>query len=418
MWSSLKLISCLLVASMTLGCSRKTMNARDVRKEQLRINAHKKRMELAPLAGNYRGTMTNVEGSKQDVGIHLEIKDVPETEAGEVDAVLVPTVNASFSLTYGSGTDMQLYSFSTTKADFNGADGKLDLVVSNTQFKDVNLSMHLIGTSLSGTWSSAANSQSGAIELIRVESLSLGGETPSLAGDYKGYFAYDSLQSYQVGFINLVPSVTSGGLNLAASVQMYYGSDHSGEALNYKFEEVEFNSATGSFTLNSEQSDILIKASLASGVITGEWFAKTTGKMGKIHLAKKSSVSPPENHLRLETLKATYRGSLKNTSTSTNLPERIMIGLITTFDPAAPRGLKVTGNVRLYYGPFDSQEFAELPFESIQFDPFRRTVTGKTTGMSHLTVVGSLSSSTKMTGTLSDDSLGQVGTFEVEKYVP
>jgi hypothetical protein len=573
----------------------------------------------------------------------------------------VPTVNGALSLTYGSGSEIELFSFGTSKADFNASDSRLDVVVSNTQFKDINLSLHLAGDKLIGTWSSSSTSQSGDIELTRAKELNLGGETPpvkgtypgvfewnqapyflrgslafstaqdgvdsfhvtaslkvnipsplapetflyefeavefnpltrqismrsetsdiyfvgqldhqdirgnwhskkagllgsakfsyaeisdpegkssspaasgtwfgsvvnarpdtqlperlmlsfnavpekeqpgglalvgsarfyygpfssneyleyrfesidyqpfvrrvvavtqgspkltiqfdmgasaisgritdsslgqvatfsagreppqdagaSMAGEYNGVFLFDSLDAFQIGRINLVPSFSGSGLKLAASVTLFFGDGTSGEALSYRFDETDFNSVTGLLTLSNQSSDIVIKANVANGSMTGEWFSTALGRIGQVKLSKPSPVPDPSDSVRLETIKGTYQGSLRNTSPNTNLPERIMFGLITTIDPTEPRGLKVTGNLRLYYGPFDSTEFVELPFETVQVDPYRRTVAGKTSGALRLTVQGSLSADSKITGTLSDDSLGQVGDFEVEKHV-
>lgn len=643
------------------SCSKKTMNDRDVRKEQLRINAHKKRLELAPLVGTYRGSMMDVSGYKQDVVIQLAVKDVPETEGGQVDPVLMPIVNGALSLTYGGGNDMELLNFGVTKADYNATESKLDMVVTNTQFKEVNLSLLLDNQHLSGSWSSPSSSISGEISLVRTNELKLGGETPAIGGVYqgifdwkdaafytrseltfttaqdtadvfhisahlkvqhvnalanekflyefenvefnplsrqislrndksdiyfvgvlagktitgtwgskrsgalgkatfsnsdlvvptdrklnpvasgvwfakvknltpatqmperlmlnfnaipdatqnggltlngntrlyfgsfssneyleyrfefidyqpfarkivavtqgnpkltmsidltsehtlvgkisdaslgevasfeggrqptadtsdptlalsgihKGYFEYDTLDSYQEVQINLVPSMSPTGIKLAASLLMFYGKQELNEALSYQFDDVEFNSLTGLLTIDKPSSDVVLKANIKNGNITGEWFSKSIGRMGKVFLSR-SGNTPTDGQRRLDRLRGNYRGTLVSTPSGTNLPERIMFGLVTTLDSSVSHGLRVTGNLRLYVGRFESNEFVELPFETVQFDPFRRTISGKTSGQLKLTVQGVVSSDNRISGTLSDDSLGVVGTFEVQ----
>lgn len=658
MFRSAILATLLGVLPGAIGCAKKSMSDRDVRREQLRINAEKKRQELEPLVGNYRGRLTNGNGQDQDVSLHLELKDVPETEGGQVDPVLVPTVNGALSLTYGPGPNIELYSFGTTRADFNASESRLDMIVANSIFKEVNLSLALAGDGLDGTWSSPSTSQSGTIALARSPELYLGGETPSLkgvytgllefrdasyfmrgeltfittqdavdsfhvsaslrasagretfiyefenvefnpltrqvtirseeaeiyfsgqlgdrqirgewfskrsgflgpavfaleqldepqdktenpvasgnwygevkntqsdsrlparlmlgfnavpqadvpggltlvgsvrfyygpfssteyvehrfvsidyqpyarkvvavtegtpkltiqldltnngatgivtdsslgnvasftagrqassdgasslAGPYDGYFLYDSLDAYQATQINLVPASGTGGLKVNASLTMGFGGLGTGEALVYRFDEADFNAVTGVLNLQSEGADVVVKGKVQGNDISGEWFSTTMGRMGRFALTKGTPAAAPNAFSRLEKVKGTYRGALRNTNPDTNLPERVMFGLITNLDPSSPRGLKVTGNLRLYYGPFDSAEYVELPFESLQFDPFRRTVAGKTDGSLRLTVSGTLSNDNQITGTLSDDSLGQVGEFEVEKYEP
>jgi hypothetical protein len=237
----------------------------------------------------------------------------------------------------------------------------------------------------------------------------------SIAGEYNGVFLYESRNAYQMGQINLVPNLTGGGLKLSAAVSLFYGQPNSGELLTYRFDETTFNSVTGLLTLSAETSDTVIKATVSNGEISGEWFSTSLGRMGTIKLSKKTTATAPPTHQRFPTIKGTYQGTLRNTSPDSNLPERILFGLISTLDQAAPRGLRLTGNLRLYYGPFDSHEYVELPFESVQLDPYRRTFTGKTSGSLRLTVQGILAANGGISGNLSDDSLGDVAAFEVAK---
>ena len=655
----------LLIAAMfpifMQGCAKKTMNERDVRREQLRLNAYKKRQEIKPLAGNYRGFIKEAGGFSQEVSLHLELKDIPETEGGQVDPVLLPTVSGALNLTYGTGEELEQISFGTTKADYNSADNRLDVIVSNSLYSDINLSMTRSGDTLIGSWSSPSTSLSGAVELSRTDVLNLGGESDpfggayeglllwsdkdwytggkltlttakdgignfhvtgslkvilqgspsgesfvyeydtvefnplsrqvsirsdsndiyftgqhdgsaisgqwfsrrigligtavfnrkvneipsekinapsasgswfgnitnsgsssqlpekmllsfnivpakdqpgglslvgssrfyygpfssneyleyrfesidyqpfagklvavtagspkltfsidlaegeltgtitdsslgrlatfrsgrdpgpdsgiSLAGTYKGIFLHEIFQDYQNAKIDITPTLADDGLNLSAVLTLFLGPLQSSETLTYSFGEPQFNSVTGALTLTIPGYDVTVKGFLRNGEISGEWHTTSAGRMGPISLKKGTEVQAPANYTLMSTVRGTYQGSLKNTSQSTNLPERIMFGLITTLDPAAPRGLRVTGNLRLYYGSFDSNEFVELPLDSIQFDPYKHTFTGKTSGSLRLTVYGNMTSDHKTTGTLSDDALGQVGEFEVTKNV-
>lgn len=656
----------LLSGLSAFSCSKQTMSERDIRREQLRLNAQKKRQEWTPIAGDYRGILLDQTQGKQDVSLRIEIKDIPEGENGQVDPVLVPSVVGALNLTYGSESEIELFSFAATKSDFNAVESRLDLVVSNSQFKELNLSLLFEDDGLSGTWSSPSTSTSGSLRLARVDSLSLGGETPPIKGsyegvfewidaqyytrgsltistaqdgadsfhlssslrvnlpspvgnesflyefdsvefnplsrqismrsdksdlyfigklenlgiqgqwhskktgligtatlshgnlldpasrivnpaasgswygnvtktnpatnlpenlllnfnsvpnqdepgglglvgsarlffgpfgspdfldfrfqsisylpysrrivavtqgspqltfqidlshesasgritdstlgdiatftasrqipassttpdlslgvdgDYNGFFAFSSSDAYQTGRINLASTVNGGVFKISALVTLFLGPLDSSESLTYRFDKTEYNAVSGTLNLSNQDSDIVVKAKLGNGSITGQWLSTTLGSIGAIHLTKTTTPAPPPfGFTRHNLLKGTYRGSLTNTSQATNLPPRIMFGLITSRDSSSPRGLNLTGNLRLYYGSFESHEFTELPFDILQFDPYRRTISGKTGGAWKLTVQGILTPENNIAGTLSDDSLGDIGTFEVTQY--
>ena len=155
---------------LPVGCSKKKLSDRDVRREQLRLNAQKKRAELAPLAGGYRGALM-LGSEPQDASLSIEVKDLPENEDGQVDPVLMPTVSGSLRMTYGGGEGLEFFSFGTLKADYDSHQGKLDLVVSNGTFKEINLTLEFRDQSLVGTWTAPSSSASGTAEFKRTDNL-------------------------------------------------------------------------------------------------------------------------------------------------------------------------------------------------------------------------------------------------------
>lgn len=651
-------IACFILIPSS-SCGRKKMSERDIRREQLRVNAQKKRKELAPLEGGYRGKFI-VGGKAQDASLAIEIKDLPETEDGQVDPVLMPTMSGSVRLTYGYGEDLEFFSFGTTKADFDIQQNKLDLVVSNGTFKDINLSLILSDKNLSGTWTAPSSSSSGTAEFIRSTDLLLAGVTPEFRGKYSGYLewqnkplfhaavlsiatAQDNSDTFHInsnlrmiaesqgfsetiaidfdqqeynplnrqltlrstdddvylvgthlgkeivgdwfskkfgrmgGFslatsgntipqsktlikalsgtyyaeiintrsdsrlpknlmlsfsshvdqeapgtlvfsgssrfyfgsfagsdyieshfskvenvifgrkifaltsgdpaltfnidvgdggeligqiidsslglvgtfntaasvqdspasssiggeysgyalrqqdrlyhdlkITLLPTTGPEGLKISASVNLFFGFGNS-ETLLYKFENLDFNPVTGLINMSGNNSDIVIRGRLEGTQISGEWLSQTTGLMGSIVATKGIQASPPTNYQRLGNVRGTYQGTITNTSAQTNLPDRLQIGLVSSQNPNTERGFAVTGMSRLYIGSFGSTEYVELPFESLVFDPFRRHFVARTQGTYRLTLQGSFSGEDDISGTISDDALGQIGTFSIQR---
>jgi hypothetical protein len=115
-----------------------------------------------------------------------------------------------------------------------------------------------------------------------------------------------------------------------------------------------------------------------------------------------------------EALKGTYQGKLTNTNSQSNLPERMMISFVTSQDLSKPNGISVTGSLRFYLGAFGSNEYVEYAFSDVQFNFFTRYFTAKTNDSYKLTLKAEAKLNS-ISGTVSADALGEVGTFEVKK---
>ena len=76
----------IVLASLTVlpACARKKMSDREAKREQIRNTAEAKRKELNQAAGLFRGFLVQGD-TKQDISLSLELKDVPDTSAGQVD---------------------------------------------------------------------------------------------------------------------------------------------------------------------------------------------------------------------------------------------------------------------------------------------------------------------------------------------
>jgi len=393
------------------------MSDRDTRREQLRINAHKKRQELAPLAGSYRGQMTDGSGYKQDVTLLLELKDVPETEGGQVDPVLVPTLNGALSLTYGSGADLELFSFGTTKADFNVSESRLDLVVSNTQFKEINLSLGFRSDALIGAWSAPATSLSGGIELSRTAQLNLGGATPPVRGTYGGIYEWNNAAYFARGTLSF--STAQDGVDsfhVTASMKINLPAPLNVESFVYEFEAVEFNPLTRQISIRSEACDIYFVGQLNNGGVSGKWFSKRVGLLGNASFSAADIASPPDKR-NGPAASGNWFGTTVNTNGGSQLPEHLMLSFNSIPDKSQAGGLALVGSARFYYGPYSSNEYLELRFDTIDYQPFARKVVGVTQGSPKLTIQIEMKES-GISGQITDSSLGQVATFNADRQVP
>ena len=402
--------------SFSTSCARKKMSDRDSKREQVRSTADAKRQELALAAGLYRGFLKQ-NGVDQDITLKLEIKDIPDTSTGEVDPILVPILTGSLRLTFGSTETGEYYSYAIEKADFDPNRKKVDLVVNNEHFKQIVLSLEQFGDGFVGTWNAPTLSSSGETELHKAENpLTLQSSNTEIRGDYQGFLVWDELHAVQNFTMNLQTSFNDSDVKLSTIAKLIFGTTDTGEQLVYKLDETEFNPITGVVSFKSKDSEISLRGRLENGVFDGEWIANNRGKMGKFQVSKKSKPMPPDGYSILSSLKGVYQGALTNTSSQTNLPERFMIGLVTTPDPTSPRGIKISGNARLYLGPFDSTEFVEAACDSIQFDFFIRILTMKCAapGIGGLSIKGDVGAS-GITGPIYHDSLGEIGTYEVIK---
>lgn len=399
---------------LTLSCAKNSLSDRDAKREQIKSSAETKRKELQIVAGEYNGILTQGSGVDQNTTLSLEIKDVPMVVEGQVDPVPVPTLKGFLRFNLGSaGTGAEFIGFAIDKADFEPKRNKLDLVVSNPDYKEMVISATLSGSKLNGTWTAPSTASSGTISLDRKQTQS-GSIAEQLRGEYGGVFLHENKSLYQFGQITLTTSVKPPeGLKVTATVRIIYGPLGSTEYLTYRFDPVQFNPMTGQIVLKNDTNDVLLTGYWSKGELSGEWHSSYTGRIGKISF-KKDAVPSPQAGSVLEALKGSYQGKLTNTNPQSNLPERMMVSFVTAQDLQKPNGISVTGSLRFYLGPFGSTEYVEYPFTDVQFNFFTRNFTAKTSGDYKLTLKAEAKQN-EIWGTMSADALGEVGKFEVTK---
>jgi hypothetical protein len=358
-----------------------------------------------PIKGAYYGEFTDT-NPNTNLPSKVMLNLVPYHDV-EKPGGLGVSGNIRFYFGPFSSTEYIEFPFNHTEYNFftRNLDAKTDGSASLTIDADINQG------SISGLVSDDAFGLLGSLRLSQdlpdEDSFSIGGE-------YVGYFLWNDPNAFQTVTLNVVPTFGSGGaINLSATAKLIFGDPASSEQLVYKFDQAEFSPTTGFAVFKSQDSEITIKGHLVDGVFRGKWFTSIRGEMGEIALSKDGTDSPA-NRDEMSSLKGTYRGSVVNTSNQSNLPERILFGLVTAPDLNSPRGIKVTGNVRFYWGPFDSQEYSEYPLEDLQFDFFTRKIVGKTNGDLHLTLKGEVGAS-DIQGQIFHDGLGELANFNVTK---
>lgn len=411
----MKHFALVLLGLLILSCSKNSVSDRDLKREQALATAETKRAELQLVAGEYSGKLNQDSGKSRSVSLLLDIKDIPTPIEGQVDQVMTPTLVGYLCLDSGGSrcNPNTMYGFAIQKADFVPKRSALDIVAINGG-DNLILSLSLTEPKLDGTWTLPNALTSGTISLTRGTTQSSGNIAEDLKGEYQGVMLREG-NLFHYGLLTLQTSFQPpDGLKIAAILRVVCGDINSSEYLTYHFDKVQFNAVTGQITFREEGTDIVLSANWSEGEITGDWSSQYTGNLGKIQFKKTGPPNITGAGEAFEALKGTYQGKLTNTNPNSNLPERIQFAFVTAQDTSSPNGLKVSGNVRLYIGPFGSLEYIEQPFTEIQYNYFTKKLVAKTSAGPNLTIKADVDRKT-IRGTVAADALGEVATIEVNK---
>jgi len=152
--------------------------------------------------------------------------------------------------------------------------------------------------------------------------------------------------------------------------------------------------------------DLVLQLTKTDDQLSGTWTIEKYGS-GAIALHRAGEV--PEGFVT-EPLKATYRGKL---TSNMSLPEDIEVNFVTSQDVSQPEGIKVSGNLRMYYDGFTGTEWQDYRFDTIEPNYFLRTINAKS-NKDGLTLKLKIDGK-KLSGTIEMNTLGQIGSLEVEK---
>ena len=397
-----------------LSCSKNSVSDRDLKREQLRASAETKRAELKAIEGEYSGKTVQSNGKTQKVSLRLDIKDIPNAVEGQVDPVMTPILTGYLCFTFGQGCDPNTSpGYAVQKADYDPNRKALDLVVDSSG-ESIIFSLIKTDSKLEGTWTMPTSVSSGTVSLELTTTQSTGGIGEQLRGEYQGILLREG-KMYHLGQLNIQTSFQPPeGLKATATLKLICGEWNSTEYMTYRFDKVQFNPVTGQIIFRQEGTDIVLSGNWSEGEVTGEWSSQYTGNLGSIKFKKSGPVDVTGAGKTFEALMGTYQGKLINTNPSSNLPERIQIAFVTAQDLTTSNGLKVTGNMRLYFGPFGSIEYSELAFSEVQYNYYTRTLVAKTTGENNFTIKAEVDGKVIL-GTMAADALGEVGKLEVNK---
>jgi hypothetical protein len=364
--------------------------------------------QLMAVKGTYYGTFTNT-----NTGTHLPSKlmlSLVSYHDAEKSGGLAVSGNVRFY--FGPFSSSEYIELPFDHIDYNFFTRNLDAKTSGSA--KLSFEANVKQGVVSGKISDGALGQVGTFTATQTLPSD---ENFSMGGDYQGYLVWDEIHAFQNVVLNIQPTFSGdSSLKLSATAKLSFGAMGSGEQLVYKLDETEFNPTTGLAHFKSKDSEVSIKGYLENGEFEGEWITTIKGRMGRVEISKRARPTNPDGYQAMTSLKGSYQGALQNTSNQTNLPERFMIGLVTTPDLSSPRGIKISGNIRFYLGPFDSMEFVEAPCDSVQYDFYTRILAMKCAApqIGGLSVKGDVGTS-DVKGQIFHDSLGEIGKYEVTK---
>jgi hypothetical protein len=241
-------------------------------------------------------------------------------------------------------------------------------------------------------------------------------DTDEVQGLYKALLYYEGTKLYQFANITLRTITTgSGQLKISANVRIAYGKQDSNEFFSYEFDDCPLNILTTQISMKSEKNTVSLVGFLKKGKLEGEWFSTIVGRVGKFVAIKGEDPKPPEDGVLVTSLTGHYKGSLENTNSQSNLPERVTMSLVTTQDTSGSEPvIKISGNTRLYLGDFGSLEYVETKLTDVQFNYFNRFLSAKTVDYG-LTYKGYLSHEGVFTGLVYADGLGEAGKLNLTR---
>ena len=239
----------------------------------------------------------------------------------------------------------------------------------------------------------------------------------NVSGQYEALMLHDDTEFFQHARITLRAANNGNGLLVSANVRLYFGKPNSNEFLTFDFAGTPINLLTRLVSFRDEANDISLIGQLRDGLFEGEWYSTVVGRIGTFVAAKNSTPEPPVNGTLVTSLSGYYRGTFTPHPEQESLPENLTMSFVTTQSNSGngPQ-IVISGNVRFYFGAFDSQEYEEIKFSDIQFNFYNRYMTAKTDRMG-LTFKGTVSQSGIFEGMVFSDSLGELGNVKIEQVL-
>ena len=326
------------------------------------------------------------------------------------------SLQATVRVFLGELGSQEFVTYSYDDVQFNPIDGKLTIKHSNGS--DITFAGTLSNGSFDGRWSNRYDGDAGDAKFQRGNAP--GDQTGAeqarkIEGDYLGFVYWEREKAYQHTLFTVVSTIDSDSqVQVSVTAKLIFGGLGSNEYMTYDFPSAKYNAWTHQLSLKRDDSEISFVGELTDGNVSGTWSSIYRGSMGEVDLSKVENIEPSSGYLGFSTLKGTYRGTLENTNPDSNLPERFQVSLITSRDLSQPNGILVTGNLRFYLGPFNSQEYIERGLTDIRFNFFTRELVASTGGEDKYTIIATVGTDS-ISGVLSHNALGEIANVEVTR---
>ena len=359
------------------GCGRAKLSEREIRREQIRLNAENKKRELSTIKGDYAGTIDQALKQTQSVTLHLDVSEEPFNDNGGIDPIMMPQLSGFLKFPYGSrpGADEYL-GFKIIRGEFDPKRGALELVVNHEQYGEMKLSLSPNESGFTGSWQALTLSLTGTMSLVRTDARNQpplnsnpnpspgDGSSEQITGQYSGFADDETHQSHFAATVQLRSTNTPQGLVLTADVRLARGGQSS-EIGVWKFHEIAFNPLNGRLTLRKDGVNESFVAQLNHGTLSGEWFSAALGRMGALKLSKSDAMTSPLP--RTPQLTGNHDVCLKNYG-SANLPHNASISINTTPDLLSDGKIKAQSSLIFYLGDYGSTERATCVLEEVEID--------------------------------------------------
>lgn len=149
------------------GCEEQ-LSERDVKMQQQLNQNDIKRKELLQVAGVYGGAFNAQSRNPQQIRLKMEVKDLPNPNDTSVDPILYPTLVGHLRMIIGEEEAGEYIDCPITKSEFVATAKRLHLVVTNEQFKEMDLMLSQVNSAkLEGNWTAPAVGQSGDATLAK-----------------------------------------------------------------------------------------------------------------------------------------------------------------------------------------------------------------------------------------------------------
>jgi hypothetical protein len=366
----------LLTVIAVEGCGRSRLSDREVRREQIRLNAETKKRELASIKGDYDGAMDSGAIKSKQVSLHLDVVEAPFNDNGGIDPVMMPQLSGFLRIYSGSDA---FDSLNIVRGEYDPKRAVLELVVKDDRLGEMQLSLAAAMQGFTGEWQAAALSLTGTMKLSR-SGLAIGdgtgqgggealpppdGNQDQISGSYIGYADDDARGAhYAASFQVRATSVPGQGMKYSVDVRLSRGLD-STEFSVWKFDNPEFNPLTRKMTLRKEGVNENFILTLNQGAISGEWTSAVYGRMGAVAASKDSS-------FRSSLPRATARTGahdvcLKNFGEA-NLPEHGALTMTVTPDVSSDGKVRTQASMVFYLGAYNAPERITCTLEQVDLD--------------------------------------------------